>query len=96
MKKIAFTSKGQSLFDITNQIIIDDEDADYHKLSSEQKLILDFGMYIEGGYGDNSFENIEDFALIIGGEEYQDAAKGVKKIITKINKGIKQGLIEIN
>jgi len=96
MKKIAFTSKGQSLFDITNQIIIDDEDADYHKLSSEQKLILDFGMYIEGGYGDNSFENIEDFALIIGGEEYQDAAKGAKKIIAKINKGIKQGLIEIN
>lgn len=95
MKSIQFTPTGQLLFDQTNKIFGEDEGADYHKLTPEQKSILDYGMYINGDYGDNLFETIEDFALVIGGEEYQDAVKGAQKIIRKINKGIKLDLITI-
>ena len=95
MKSIQFTPTGQSLFDQTNQIFEDDEDADYYELTPEQQFILDCGMYINGAYSDNSFETIEDFALAIGGEEYQDAAEGADKVIKKINKGIELDLITI-
>jgi uncharacterized protein YwgA len=95
MKNLKLSIVGKNLLDATNALFEQDPNTNYHKLTAQQKLICDLGMYVEGDYGINEFENIEDFALEIASEEYQDPEKGKDKIIRKINKAIKQDLVSI-
>jgi hypothetical protein len=95
MKKLKLSIVGENLLNATTALFEENLNTNYYKLSSEQRLICDMGMYVEGDYGDNEFENIETFALEIASEEYQDAEKGKGAIVRKINKAIKQGLVTV-
>lgn len=95
MKSLKLSIVGEELLNATNALFVQNPNTNYHKLTAEQKLVCDIGMYVEGDYGVNEFEEIEDFALIIASEEYQDPEKGKKKIVNKISKAIKQGLVTV-
>ena len=95
MKSLKLSVVGEELLNATNALFVQDPNTNYHKLSAEQKLICDIGMYVEGDYGTNEFEEIEDFALVIASEEYKDPERGKSKIVNKIKKAIKQGLVTV-
>jgi hypothetical protein len=95
MKSLKLSIVGEELLNATNALFVQNPDTNYHKLSSEQKLVCDMGMYVEGGYVTNEFEEIEDFALVIASEEYKDPERGKSKIVNKIKRAIKQGLVTV-
>jgi hypothetical protein len=95
MKKLELSVAGKELLDATNLLFEQNPNTNYYKLTAQQKLICDIGMYVEGDYGVNKFETIEDFALLISSAEYQDPERGKSKIINKINKAVKQNLVSI-
>ncbi len=95
MKSLKLSIVGEELLNATNALFVQDPNTNYHKLSAEQKLVCDIGMYVEGDYGVNEFEEIEDFALVVASEEYQNPERGKSKIVNKIKRAIKQGLVTI-
>lgn len=92
MKKIKLTNKCKTRLKVINS----DEDLydNYHDLSNEDKLIVDAGMYEDGVYVDNEFDDLDVWCLDTAKCEFENGDLMLVK--NKITQMLELGLIEIN
>jgi hypothetical protein len=96
MRKIILTEKGINELNKINTLI--EELDDYNKLTPNQQFLADIGIYCEGGYIENKFENIEDYiknSMLLEFNSKYVTPKNIKTRTNKIKKHIKENICQI-
>jgi len=69
----------------------------WNKMSKSEVLVTDAGMYVDGVYEVNEFNNLEEWCKLIGESEYQAKylAKHPNVVFKKINKMINKEILVV-
>jgi hypothetical protein len=69
----------------------------WDKMSELEVLITDAGMYVDGAYEENIFEDLNEWCRIVGPMEYKQTYLNTHPhaVRNKINKMLKNSIIEI-
>jgi len=69
----------------------------WNKMSKLEVLVTDAGMYVDGAYEVNEFNNLEEWCKLIGESEYQAKylAKHPNVVFKKINKMINKEILVV-
>ena len=96
--KLQLTKTTELELNRLNNIYGDENSPEYDywdKMSKLEVLITDAGLYVDGAYEVNEFDNLEEWCKLIGESEYQAKylAKHPNVVFKKINKMINKGIL---
>jgi hypothetical protein len=98
--KLQLTKQSELELERINALYGDENSTEYDnwdKMSKLEVLITDAGLYVDGVYEKNKFDNLEKWCELIGKSEYQ--AKYLQKhpnvVFNKINKMISEGILVV-
>jgi hypothetical protein len=76
---------------------IEEDDEAYDSLNEHELLVVDAELYVEGGYIENKFDDLDEWCREVGGGEYDPKylAKHPNVVKDKVNKMIDKRLITI-
>jgi len=94
--KLQLTESAELELKVINKRIEEDDEA-YDSLNEHELLVVDAELYVEGGYIENEFDDLDEWCREVGGGEYDPKylAKHPNVVKDKINKMIDKGLITI-
>ena len=94
--KLKLTESAELELEVINKRIEEDEEA-YDSLNEHELLVTDAQLYVEDGYMENGFDNLDEWCQEVGLEEYDP--KYLKKhpnvVKDKINEMIANGIITL-
>lgn len=98
--KIVLTEHTKKELEHLNNIYGEEESPEYDnwdKMSELETLITDAGLYVDGAYEENTFDDINEWCKIIGPMEYEQTYLNThpNAVRTKIDKMLRLNLIEI-
>ena len=98
--KIVLTENTQKEIERINNLYSEEYSLEYdnwHKMSELETLIADAGMYSDGAYEENTFDDINEWCRIVGPMEYEQTYLNTHPNVvrTKIDKMLRLNLIEI-
>jgi len=69
----------------------------WDKMSEQEVLITDAGLYVDGAYEENKFDDLNEWCTIVGPMEYQQTYLNThpNAVREKIDKMLRNGIIEI-
>ena len=70
---------------------------DWDEMSNEEQLITDAGLYSDGAYEENEFDDLDTWCRVVGPMEYEQTYLNThpNAVREKINEMLRLGLIEI-
>lgn len=93
---LEMTKLFEAELEMINSGIIEDESA-YDRLSEKELLVVDAGLYVEGAYEENEFDNLKEWCNMVGKSEYD--SKYLKKhptaVLDKVNKMIQEKILVV-
>jgi len=98
--KLQLTEQAKLELDRLNNLYGDENSPEYDywdKMSELETLITDAGIYEEGGYEENSFNDLNEWCKIVGPMEYEQTYLNThpNAVRNKIDKMLRNGIIEI-
>ena len=98
--KLKLTQQAKSELKRLNKLYGDENSVEFenwNKMSKLEVLITDAGLYVDGAYEVNKFNNLEEWCKLIGESEYQAKylAKHPNVVFKKINKMIDKGILVV-
>jgi hypothetical protein len=98
--KIVLTENTQKELERINNIYSEEDSLEYdnwHKMSELETLITDAGLYANGAYEENTFDDLNEWCRIVGPMEYDQTYLNTHPNVvrTKIDKMLHLNLIEI-
>ena len=90
------TESAELELEVINKRIEEDDDA-YDSLNEHEKLVVDAELYVEDGYMENEFDNLDEWCKEVALEEYLPAyvEKHPNVVKDKINEMINKGIITV-
>jgi hypothetical protein len=94
--KLQLTESAELELKVINKRIEEDEEA-YDSLNEHELLVVDAELYVEGGYIENEFDDLDEWCYEVGLEEYDSKylAKHPNAVKNKVNEMITKGMITI-
>ncbi len=93
---LEMTKEFEIELEMINARIIEDESA-YDRLNKKELLITDADLYINGAYGENEFDNLEEWCTLAGELEYNPdyLKKNPTVVLDKVNRMIQEGIVVV-
>lgn len=93
---LEMTKEFEIELEMINARIIEDESA-YDRLNKKEILITDADLYINGAYGENEFDNLEEWCTLVGELEYNPdyLKKNPTVVLDKVNRMIQEGIVVV-
>lgn len=94
--KLKLTESAELELEVINKRIEEDEEA-YDSLNEHELLVTDAGLYVEDGYAENEFDNLDEWCKEVALEEYLPSyvEKHPNVVKDKINEMINKGIITV-
>jgi len=94
--KLQLTESAELELKVINKRIEEDDEA-YDSLNEHELLVVDAELYVEGGYIENEFDDLDEWCREVGGGEYdlKYLAKHPNVVKDKVNEMIVKGMITI-
>jgi len=94
--KLQLTESAELELKVINKRIEEDDEA-YDSLNEHELLVVDAELYVEDGYIENEFDDLDEWCREVGLGEYDPKylAKHPNVVKDKVNKMIDKGLITI-
>ena len=98
--KLQLTKTTEVELNRLNNLYGDEKSPEYDywdKMSELEVLITDAGMYVDGAYEENTFDDLNEWCKIVGPMEYQQTYLNTHPyaVKNKIDKMLRKGIIEI-
>jgi len=98
--KIVLTENTQNELERLNLLYGDENSPEYDnwdKMSELETLITDAGMYADGAYEENSFDDLNEWCVIVGPMEYEQTYLNThpNTVRSKIDEMLRKNIIEI-
>jgi hypothetical protein len=98
--KIVLTENTQNELERLNLLYGDENSPEYDnwdKMSKFETLMMDAGMYTDGTYEENSFDDLNEWCTIVGSMEYEQTYLNThpNAVRSKIDEMLHKNIIEI-
>jgi hypothetical protein len=98
--KIVLTENTQNELERLNLLYGDENSPEYDnwdKMSELETLMIDAEMYADGTYEENSFDDLNEWCIIVGSMEYEQTYLNThpNAVRSKIDKMLRKNIIEI-
>ena len=99
--KLQLTEQAKLELDRLNNLYGDENSPEYDywdKMSEQEVLITDAGLYVDGAYEENEFDDLNEWCIIVGPMEYQQTYLNThpNAVREKIDRMLRKNIIQIN